>query len=338
MTILPPIPGVRLLGGGVAFPSDVDPRASDLTNDDVHATVVGLAPLGRDPEFPERVWGVRRRQWCRGRDGTLQVETTDLAVLAGRRALQDAGLASVDLLLVATSTPDRITATSAARVAEQLDLTCGAFDIHGAGAGGVLALMTAAQFLAGGLRSVLVVAADAGSPLVAADDLTGRLLFADGSGAVVLGRSASAPGVLGGVLATRQARGQAFTVPGALPPSEGGSYVFRHADAQYKTHLDAAWTDLLTRFRESLSAPVDLFLPYPVTLAQIRAAAVALDVPLQRTWHTLGEHGCIGCAGPVVSLVERRARFGLSGTVALAAVAGGLTGAALSLDFAGGAP
>jgi len=339
MTVVGPIPGLHVRGGGVAFPRDVNASAPELTNDDVHAMVLGpdwreqLQVRGRDNDHAERVWGVRRRQWCRGLDGTVWVQTTELAEMAARRALEDAGLDKVDLLIVATSTPDRMTATSAARVAKSLGLTCGAFDIHGAGAGAISALITAAQFLLGGLSTVLVVAADAVSPIVAPDDLNGRLLFAGGAAAVVVERRGNTRGLLGGLMNSAAVDGRPFTVPGPLPPKPDGDYVFQQPDAEYRYALYHGWKLLMESMRRKFIAPVDLFLPYPITLPQIAAAAEALDVPLEHTWHTLGEHGCVGCAGPLVSLVERRARFGLDGTVALAAVAGGLTGAALLWSF-----
>ena len=129
--------------------------------------------------------------------------TSDLAVAAGARALesarQSAGEAPADLLVLATSTPDRPCPATAPTVAHRLGLgTVPAFDVAAVCTGFVYALATAASMITAGLSArALVIGADTFSTILGPDDRTNRAIFGDGAGAVVLrAGQADEPGAL----------------------------------------------------------------------------------------------------------------------------------------------
>ncbi|UXN20939.1 MULTISPECIES: beta-ketoacyl-ACP synthase III [Curtobacterium] len=148
-------------------------------------------------------------EWIRSRTGIgarHQVDpgtsTSDLAVAAGRRALENAGVDSVDMVIVATSTPDHRCPATAPDVAARLGLgTVPAFDLAAVCSGFVYGLAQAdALIRSGAARRVLLIGADTFTTLVDPGDRANAVIFGDGAGAVVLGAGqASDAGALGSV-------------------------------------------------------------------------------------------------------------------------------------------
>jgi 3-oxoacyl-[acyl-carrier-protein] synthase-3 len=114
--------------------------------------------------------------------------TAGLSVESGRQALERAGVdpASVDVLVLATTTPDQTVPATSAQVQHELGLRCGAFDVNAACSGFMYALVAAHGLIAMGHRRALVIGTDSLSRIVDWDDRGTAILFADGSGAVVL--------------------------------------------------------------------------------------------------------------------------------------------------------
>jgi 3-oxoacyl-[acyl-carrier-protein] synthase-3 len=141
-------------------------------------------------------------EWIRDRTGISERRvggsTSGLAIEAGRAALARAGCApgDIDLLILATTSPDQAVPASSATVQSELGLQCGAFDLNAACSGFVYSLVTANAFVETGMQRVLVVGADTLSRLTDWTDRGTAILFADGAGAVVLERYAE-PTLLG---------------------------------------------------------------------------------------------------------------------------------------------
>ncbi|WP_228004489.1 beta-ketoacyl-ACP synthase III [Amycolatopsis sp. YIM 10] len=134
-------------------------------------------------------------EWIRSRTGIAErrvaeagTSTVDMAVAAGRQALDSAGLTEVDAVVLATATPDQVCPASAPQVAARLGLgEVNAVDVNAVCSGFLYALATASGFIAGGIaRRVLVVGADTFTTLVDPDDRGTVPIFGDGAGAVVL--------------------------------------------------------------------------------------------------------------------------------------------------------
>lgn len=175
-------PAAVLIGLGSWLPSKV------LDNQEIESR------LDTSDEWIRTRTGIRERRVA-GPDES----TVDLAVGAGRRALESAG-GDVDAVVLATSTPDQPCPASAPQVAARLGLgTAAAFDVNAVCSGFVYALATSAGLIAAGVaRRVLVIGADVFTSLIDPDDRTTVPIFGDGAGAVVLrAGDADEPGALG---------------------------------------------------------------------------------------------------------------------------------------------
>lgn len=173
--------GVQIVGTGSCLPDNV------VTNDD-------LASLGCDAEWIIKRTGIRER-----RHAPPDVSTGDLATEAAERCLAAAGVdrSTVDLVVLATCTPDRLVPATATTVQDRLGLRCGAFDLQAVCAGFTYALATAMQFVATGCsRHALVIGADVNSRITNPDDKKTFPIFGDGAGAVLLAPGSPEQGAL----------------------------------------------------------------------------------------------------------------------------------------------
>ncbi len=149
-----------------------------VTNED-------LAALGCDSD-----WIVRRTGILERRKAADDQATSDLAYQAAQRAIETAGIdpSEIDLILVATITPDFPTPSTACELQRRLGIVAPAMDLNAACAGFMYAMVTASQFIAAGnARCALVVGADVMSRTVNPDDKKTYPLFGDGAGAAILG-------------------------------------------------------------------------------------------------------------------------------------------------------
>ncbi|MCG8451194.1 MAG: ketoacyl-ACP synthase III [Pirellulales bacterium] len=173
--------GVQIVGTGSFVPDNV------VTNED-------LASLGCDADWIVKRTGIRQR-----RHAPPEMCTSDMALAAAERAMEAAGVESqdIDLLLLATFTPDRLMPATATTVQDRLGLKCGAMDLVAACSGFLYALATGMQFVAtGGSRRALVIGADTNSRVLDPTDKRIYPLFGDGAGAVVLASGSPEQGAL----------------------------------------------------------------------------------------------------------------------------------------------
>ena len=165
------VPGVRIIGTGSYAPEEV------VTNED-------LAELGCDSE-----WIVRRTGILRRRRGAPDQATSDMCYQAALRCMDDAGVSAdeIDLIIVATITPDHPTPSTACHLQRKLGSVAPAMDVNAACAGFMYALTTASQFIAtGNSKCALVVGADMMSQTIDPQDVKTYPLFGDAAGAVIL--------------------------------------------------------------------------------------------------------------------------------------------------------
>jgi 3-oxoacyl-[acyl-carrier-protein] synthase-3 len=260
------------------------------------------------------------------------VATSDLAVEAGARALKSAGSGTVQVLVLATTTPDRPCPATAPDVAARLGLTgIAAFDVSAVCSGFLYALATGAGFIAAGLADrVLVIAAETFSTLLDPLDRATVPIFGDGAGAVVLRRgSAAEPGAVGRVmLGSDGERCELITVePGESRQQSGyfqmqGREVFRHAvtrmTAAARAAADDAGWDL---------ADVDRVIAHQANARITAAAAKTLGIPQNRWAQNVRDVGNTAAASVPILLAQAAASGFLSAghRVLLTAFGGGLT-------------
>lgn len=191
--------GFQVLGTGAYAPTEV------VTNSD-------LIPLGYDPAWIVQRTGIRER-----RRAAAHEATSDLAYEAAVRALADAGASAreVDLILVATMTPDSPTPSTACLVQQRLQAPAAAMDLNAACSGFMYALVTGAHFAkAGAMRRVLVIGADLMSRSIHPEDRKTFPLFGDGAGAVLLGAASEDHGLLAYTLGADGSGADLLCIPG----------------------------------------------------------------------------------------------------------------------------
>ena len=191
--------GVQILAVGAADPPLV------VRNED-------LAELGYDADWILQRTGIRER-----RRAAPEQATSDVAIEAARNCLEQANLSAdqVDLILVATMTPDHLTPSTACVVQQGLGAHCPAMDVNAACAGFMYGLITGMHFIhSGTFRHILVIGADLLSRVVSPKDKKTFPLFGDGAGAVLLGANQDNPGLLAFTLGADGTGGNLLWVPG----------------------------------------------------------------------------------------------------------------------------
>lgn len=163
-----PARGGRIVGWGTALPDGV------LSNADLEARLDTT-----DQWITERT-GIKERR--------VGGSTAGLAADAGRAAIEHAGVdpATIDLLILCTTSPDRSLPASASRVQELLGLDCGAFDLNAACSGFVYGLAAANGYIAMGSKRILLIGAETLDKMTDPDDRNTAILFGNGGGAVVI--------------------------------------------------------------------------------------------------------------------------------------------------------
>ena len=165
--------GARVAGIGTSLPEKV------LTNDDLAAT------MDTSDEWIRERTGISERR--------IGLPTSTLGIESGRAAMEMAGVGpdDIDLLILATTTPDQRVPGTSAVIHAELELSCGAFDLNAACAGFTYGFVTANSLIdsPGGPERVLLIGADSLSPLTDWTDRGTAILFSDGGGAVVLERT-----------------------------------------------------------------------------------------------------------------------------------------------------
>jgi 3-oxoacyl-[acyl-carrier-protein] synthase III len=269
-------------------------------------------------------------------------KTSDLSIASARAALADAGREpkDIDLIIVATATPDLTFPATAARVQAELGVHHGAaFDLQAVCSGFVFALATADNFLARGqAKCALVIGAETFSRIVDWEDRGTCILFGDGAGAVVLEAQDEAKagdrGVISTFLRTDGRMHDLLYVDGG--PSQTGSVgkvrmignaVFRQA----VEHISGAMLEACARANMSIEA-VDWFVPHQANQRILDGVARKLGVPVEKVVSTVAQHGNTSAASVPLALetAVRDGRIKKGDLVLMEALGGGLTwGAAL---------
>jgi 3-oxoacyl-[acyl-carrier-protein] synthase-3 len=291
-------------------------------------------------------------QWITDRTGikkrhiAAEDETTsDLAEHAARQAIDAAGIspADIDLIIVATTTPDRVFPSTACLLQDRLDIHgCTAFDVQAVCTGFVYALGIADKFISSGThRRALVVGAETMSRIVDWTDRNTCVLFGDGAGAVVLGAS-DEPGILSTHLhADGQYKDLLSTTGGVSEGygNEGDGVV--HVTMQGNEVFKMAINTLGRIVDETLAAnnmeksDIDWLVPHQANIRIINATAKKLKMNTDHVVVTVQEHGNTSSASVPLALNEavRDGRIKRGETVLLEAFGGGFTWGSALLKY-----
>ncbi len=308
------MPGAVVTGWGIALPDKI------VTNADLSARLDTS-----DAWITERT-GIRARH--------IGGTTAELAIAAGAEALRRAGCggADIDVLVLATSTPDALVPGTSATVQAGLGVRGGAFDVNAACSGFVYALVAAHGLVAVGARRVLVVGSETLSQITDWDDRSLAVLVGDGAGAVVL-EATDGPGQL-----LAWDLGADGNLRHLLKCDHGGylfmngKEIFRHAVRVVVESSQAALG------RAGLTpADVDLFVPHQANARIISAASQRLGIPDDRCVVTIDRYGNTSSASIPLALADalESGRLQPGSVVLLSGFGGGMTWASAVLRWGG---
>ena len=320
----------RITGTGGFLP----PRR--LSNADMVALLAQRGIETSDEWIVERT-GIRARHFVD--DG---VHASDLAAAAARRALEAARreAGEIDLIIVATSTPDMVFPSTAAIVQHKLGIAgCPAFDLQAVCSGFVYALTVAdAMIRAGSARCALVIGAEVFSRLLDFDDRTTCVLFGDGAGAVVLEASPT-PGIVASELHADGRHVGILCVPGTVAGGQvlGDPLLKMDGQAVFKLAVGAlegvARSVLAKAGREA--SDIDWLIPHQANIRIMQSTARKLGRGPEKVVVTVGDHGNTSAASVPLALdvAVRDGRVRPGHRVMLEGVGGGFTWGAVLLDY-----
>jgi len=258
-------------------------------------------------------------EWIRTRTGIEQrhiaaanESSTDLAYYAARDSLQVANIdpASIDLIIVATSTPEHLFPSNASQL--QMRLGCGnipAFDMQAACSGFVFALATADNFIrTGSSKRALVIGAEVFSNILDWSDRSTAILFGDGAGAVIL-EASDTPGIHGSVLHSDGRYKDLLLVPrgsGSPADSLADRLPFIHMEGRevFKVAvrtLSGLVGELLEQ-QHMQAEDIDFLIPHQANLRIIKAMAEHLNLPMEKVILTVAEHANTSAASIPLAL------------------------------------
>lgn len=293
-------------------------------------------------------------QWIRERTGIVKRHiaeddqtTCDLAEQAARRAIEAAGRepGDIDLIVVATTTPDKIFPSTACLLQQRLDIHgCAAFDVQAVCTGFVYGLAVAEKFVKTGTsRCALVVGAETFSRVVDWTDRDTCVLFGDGAGAVVL-ESAEEPGILSTHLHADGAYEKLLHVPGGvsrgfdLPDEEGdprftqmkGNEVFKMA-----VNTLGRIVDETLKANDMKKSDIDWLVPHQANIRIINATARKLNMAMDNVVVTVDQHGNTSAASVPLALdtAVRDGRIQRDEVLLLEAFGGGFTWGSVLLRY-----
>lgn len=321
----------RVIATGSALPEHA------VSNDELAAT---LAKRGVETNHE---WISSRTGICSRHIAEDGLTTLELARRASAKALADASIdpASIDLIIVATTTPDGVFPSMACRLQAALGIKgCAAFDVQAVCAGFVYGMSVADGLLrTGGYKRALVVGAEVLSRLLNWDDRTTCVLFGDGAGAVVLEVS-DEPGILshrmhadgtfGVETLACDARIENNAVVGTGFITMNGQQVFKLAVSS----LSASFAEVTGMAGMEVS-DVDVWVPHQANVRIIEMIGHKLGIPAEKTVVTVANHGNTSAASVPLALdaAVRSGRIKAGDTVMLQGVGAGMTWGSVLLKW-----
>lgn len=294
-------------------------------------------------------------EWIRTRTGIQErhiaapgESASDLGVQAAREALRHAHLtpADIELIIVATVTPDMLFPSTACFIQHKLGAKCGAFDMAAACSGFPYALGVAEGFVRSGIyKHVLVVGAEVLSGFIDWTDRSTCVLFGDGAGAAIVSRASDGHGILATYLGSDGSQADLLQIPAGgskMPASEDtlknrmhylkmqGSEVFKVA---VRT-MELAVKEVLKNTKLK-PQDIDCLIPHQANMRILQAVAERLEIPLEKVFVNVERYGNMSSASTVVALYEavKSGKVKKGSHVVLVAFGGGLTWASTLIHW-----
>ena len=320
----------RITGTGSYLP----PRR--LTNADLVAELAANGLETSDEWIVERT-GIKARHFA-----APEVCSSDLAVEAARQAMQAGGVdaSTIDLIIVATSTPDMVFPSVACIVQQKLGISgCPAFDVQAVCSGFVYALTVAdALIKTGSAKRALVIGSEVFSRILDFSDRTTCVLFGDGAGAVVL-EASEEPGLLASDLHADGKYVDILCVPGHVSGGKvlGDPVLKMDGQAVFKLAvgvLESAARATLAKANMS-DVDIDWLIPHQANIRIMQSTAKKLKLPMEKLIVTVDQHGNTSAASIPLALDAsvRSGKIKRGDTLMLEGVGGGFTWGAVLLKY-----
>jgi 3-oxoacyl-[acyl-carrier-protein] synthase-3 len=329
---VPPQRRAHVTGWGRYVPTQV------LTNHDLERMV------DTNDEWIVARTGIRER-----RVAAAHETTASMGAVAALRAIHTAGLEpdDIDLILLATLTPDYWMPSTAALVKEAIgNTTAAAMDVSAACSGFVYAYASAqAHIVSGMAKHVLVIGAELITRFLDYTDRSTCILFGDGAGAVVLSASDEPGGALGIELTTEPQGAYMIWLPagGAKAPPSAGTiargehYIRMEGKETYRFATKTMATTALEAIRRAGLQPsdIDLFIPHQANIRIVEAVAKGLDLPMERMYVNLDKYGNTSAASVPIALAEavNEGRVKVGDHIVLVAFGAGFTSGAVAIEW-----
>jgi 3-oxoacyl-[acyl-carrier-protein] synthase-3 len=327
-----PVRHAHVTGWGRYAPAQV------LTNHDLEKLV------DTSDEWIVSRTGIRER-----RVAAADETTASMAAVASLRAIRTAGIDpdEIDLILLATLTPDYWMPSTAALVKEAIGNTrAAAMDVSAACSGFVYAFATAQAYITSGLaKHVLVIGAELLTRFLDYTDRSTCILFGDGAGAVVLSASDEPGGSLAFEMTTEPQGAYMIWLPagGAKAPPSAGTiargehYIRMEGNQTYRFATKTMATTALAAIRKAGLGPDDikLFIPHQANNRIIEAVAKGLGLPMDRMYVNLDRYGNTSAASVPIALAEavNEGRLDVGDRVVLVAFGAGFTSGAVAIEW-----
>lgn len=294
-------------------------------------------------------------EWIRTRTGVRErrlaskgESASDLGARAALAALQDAKLTpqDIDLIIVATVTPDSFFPSTACVIQNRIGARCGAFDLAAACSGFPYALAVAEAFIRSGTyQNILVIGSEVLSGFIDWKDRSTCVLFGDGAGAAVVSEVKDGHGIKATYLGADGAQGDLLKIPAGgsrIPPSEesvksGLHYLKMQGSEIFKLavrRMEEAIAEILKK--GGLKAhQIDCVIPHQANLRILQAVAERVGVPLEKIFVNVEKYGNMSSASTVVALYEavKEGKIKKGSNVVLVAFGGGLTWASCLIKW-----
>ena len=320
----------RITGTGSYLPPE------RLSNADLAKRLAATGVETSDEWIVERT-GIRARHFA-----APDVACSDLAAEAAKNAIAAASLeaSDIDLIIVATSTPDMVFPSTACILQNKLGVAgCAAFDIQAVCSGFVYALTVAdAMIKSGAASKALVVGAEVFSRILDFSDRTTCVLFGDGAGAVVL-EASDTPGILASDLHADGKHVGILCVPGNVSGGKviGDALLKMDGQAVFKLAVGVLESAARTTLAKAnlTDADIDWLIPHQANIRIMQSTAKKLKLPLEKLIVTVDQHGNTSAASIPLALDAsvRSGKIKKGDTLMLEGVGGGFTWGAVLLNY-----
>ncbi len=315
----------QLVSTGSALPKNA------VSNEELARRLSEIGVETSDEWITERT-GIKQRYLADGEPG---ISTTELAVRAARKALEKGGLvpSEIDMIIVATTTPDKLFPSTACQVQAALGCTgAAAFDIQAVCSGFVYAMSLADSLIrSGAKRCVLVIGSEMLSRILDWKDRTTCVLFGDGAGAAIL-RASEEPGILATELGADGSFGSdVLAVDARLEQGSvvGDPFIRMDGRTVFRMAVEKLSSGALSVLEKSGFRPedVDLYIPHQANLRIMKMVAHKLGIPEERMMVSVDTHGNTSAASVPLSLDKavQSGRIRKGSLVLLQGVGGGFT-------------